>query len=395
MAYSPPPPPPPPPLPQTLPPPLQTTTLAAASSASAPSSLTLSPSVLIILAILAIVFLASVAIHLFLRFLSRSPASFLRRGSRNHHHHRAAAAASAGGGEAKEVSEGEKATLIERLPLFTLASALSALPKSSPDCAVCQEPFRPDDELRLLPACRHAFHSRCVDPWLRSTLLCPLCRSSIALPFPPLILPPLPPTTAAATAAAAAAAPRMIDDDDDDDAAPRSGSFRIEMGTVSRRRTAPEDVPGAPSPSPSPHTMRSYAMESYDYVVEEEVEAVISAIPPRHGVGVVLLQLRPPLRPLELALEQPLRRRRRVAGGVVVGFGREPAGAGGRRRRRRRRPLRLLPLDYWRVAAALLPNLPSRSLSIRIIKPASQPASRAGKCGTTFFVMMMEQLRRG
>ncbi|OAY65938.1 E3 ubiquitin-protein ligase ATL4 [Ananas comosus] len=282
MAYSPPP---PPPL-QTLAPPLQTTTLGAASSASAPSSLTLSPSVLIILAILAIVFLASVAIHLFLRFLSRSPASFLRRGSRNHHHHRAAAAASAGGGEAKEVSEGEKATLIERLPLFTLASALSALPKSSPDCAVCQEPFRPDDELRLLPACRHAFHSRCVDPWLRSTLLCPLCRSSIALPFPPLILPPLPPTTAAATAAAAAAAPRMIDDDDDDDdAAPRSGSFRIEMGTVSRRRTAPEDVPGAPSPSPSPHTMRSYAMESYDYVVEEEVEAVISAIPPRRAEG--------------------------------------------------------------------------------------------------------------
>ena len=61
--------------------------------------------------------------------------------------------------EAQAKEEAESAgdaleRLLASMPMFTLASALAALPKNSPDCAVCLSPFDPGDGLRLLPVCR-------------------------------------------------------------------------------------------------------------------------------------------------------------------------------------------------------------------------------------------------
>nr|CAB3469578.1 unnamed protein product [Digitaria exilis] len=49
------------------------------------------------------------------------------------------------------------------------------------DCAVCLCEFAGDDKLRLLPTCGHAFHVPCIDAWLLSHSTCPLCRGSILL----------------------------------------------------------------------------------------------------------------------------------------------------------------------------------------------------------------------
>ncbi|GJN13085.1 hypothetical protein PR202_ga31419 [Eleusine coracana subsp. coracana] len=49
---------------------------------------------------------------------------------------------------------------------------------------MCLSPFTPDAELRLIPACRHAFHAACVDAWLRTTPSCPLCRAAFVIPHP-------------------------------------------------------------------------------------------------------------------------------------------------------------------------------------------------------------------
>ncbi|WOL16685.1 E3 ubiquitin-protein ligase [Canna indica] len=230
------------------------------------SSISLSPSLLIISAIIAFVFVASASIHLLLRFLSsrrRSssvaaapPLPPLLQLRRSDSSSAAAVAAAADAG----LSDKEKEALIESLPLFSLASSLAALPKSSPDCAVCLCPFRPYDVLRLLPACRHAFHSRCVDPWLCSSPSCPLCRTSIALPALPLPPPPpsLPPPALGTNADAT-----------------RSSSFRVEIGSVSRRRT-PAEVEQAGNP---PQHQRTYSLgSSFEYVVDEEVDAVVARI---------------------------------------------------------------------------------------------------------------------
>ncbi|GAB4814555.1 hypothetical protein N2152v2_001601 [Parachlorella kessleri] len=46
-------------------------------------------------------------------------------------------------------------------------------------CAVCLEEYRPADVARCLPACGHAFHAACIDPWLHSKAVCPICRAAV------------------------------------------------------------------------------------------------------------------------------------------------------------------------------------------------------------------------
>ncbi|KAJ1272506.1 hypothetical protein BS78_06G206600 [Paspalum vaginatum] len=232
------------------------------------------PSFMIIAALLAFVFLASVSIHLLLRFLSDRSSSSSDPALPRTHHHRDEAAGSGsatvlghaarpasapaspegGAGKKAEAASGdEKQRLIDSLPLFTMASALAALPRSSPDCAVCLSPFTPDAELRLLPACRHAFHAACVDAWLRTTPSCPLCRAAVAPPHPSV-------SAMLAAAAQRQTAPRARD---------RPGpSFLVEIGTVSSSR-------GSPAGGGDRNSRATYSLGSFDYQIDEEVEAVV------------------------------------------------------------------------------------------------------------------------
>ncbi|XP_015374518.1 PREDICTED: protein goliath isoform X1 [Diuraphis noxia] len=45
-------------------------------------------------------------------------------------------------------------------------------------CAVCIEPYKPSEVVRILP-CRHEFHKSCVDPWLLEHRTCPMCKMDI------------------------------------------------------------------------------------------------------------------------------------------------------------------------------------------------------------------------
>ncbi|KAG6500010.1 E3 ubiquitin-protein ligase ATL4-like [Zingiber officinale] len=233
--------------------------------ASSPSP-SLLPSLFIIAAIIAAVAVISFSIQLLFRFLSsrrrsNSLVAALPLAAAVVDSHSSSSTATTGAAESDD--QANAVELIDTLPVFTLASALASLPKSTPDCAVCLCPFRPDDELRLLPACRHAFHSSCVVPWLQTTPSCPLCRSSIAFPAPPLTLPTAPPITR-------------------DRSASRSGSLRIEIGNVSHRRTLSAEyppMPPPPAPLPTQSHQRTYSIgSSFEYTVEEELEAVVSRI---------------------------------------------------------------------------------------------------------------------
>ncbi|KAG8232113.1 hypothetical protein J437_LFUL011656 [Ladona fulva] len=45
-------------------------------------------------------------------------------------------------------------------------------------CAVCIEPYKISDVIRILP-CKHEFHKSCIDPWLLEHRTCPMCKMDI------------------------------------------------------------------------------------------------------------------------------------------------------------------------------------------------------------------------
>jgi hypothetical protein len=45
-------------------------------------------------------------------------------------------------------------------------------------CTVCLDDFESGDQLRTLP-CMHAFHTKCIDPWLEQKASCPVCKHEL------------------------------------------------------------------------------------------------------------------------------------------------------------------------------------------------------------------------
>lgn len=49
------------------------------------------------------------------------------------------------------------------------------------ECPVCLSTFVEGEEIRQLSACKHAFHTSCIDPWLSSHSNCPICRAVVVV----------------------------------------------------------------------------------------------------------------------------------------------------------------------------------------------------------------------
>lgn len=138
-------------------------------------ALKVSPSILLIIIILAIVFFISGLLHLLVRFLwrpqNREPDDLDN--------------VTALQGQLQQLfhlhDAGVDQSFIDTLPVF-LYKAIIGL-KNPFDCAVCLCEFEPEDKLRLLPKCSHAFHMECIDTWLLSHSTCPLCRATLLPEF--------------------------------------------------------------------------------------------------------------------------------------------------------------------------------------------------------------------
>ncbi|KAF8048449.1 hypothetical protein N665_2508s0004 [Sinapis alba] len=133
----------------------------------------ISPSILLIIIILSIIFFISGLLHLLVRFLL-TPSS---RDTEDYFDNVTALQ-----GQLQQLfhlhDSGVDQSFIDTLPVFHYKSIIGL--KNYPfDCAVCLCEFETEDKLRLLPKCSHAFHVDCIDTWLLSHSTCPLCRSSL------------------------------------------------------------------------------------------------------------------------------------------------------------------------------------------------------------------------
>ncbi|EOA27799.1 hypothetical protein CARUB_v10023951mg [Capsella rubella] len=47
------------------------------------------------------------------------------------------------------------------------------------ECTVCFEDYKDGEEIRRLSACKHAFHVKCIETWLKDHTNCPNCRAEV------------------------------------------------------------------------------------------------------------------------------------------------------------------------------------------------------------------------
>lgn len=151
-----------------------------ASSPSSSSGTKISPAVLFIIVILAVLFFISGLLHLLVRFLIKHPSSPSAQSNR----YPDISSSDALQRQLQQLFHlhdgGLDQAFIDALPVFMYEEIVG--PKEPFDCAVCLSAFSMKDKLRLLPTCSHAFHINCIDTWLLSNSTCPLCRSALCNP---------------------------------------------------------------------------------------------------------------------------------------------------------------------------------------------------------------------
>ncbi|KAD6453652.1 hypothetical protein E3N88_08358 [Mikania micrantha] len=73
-------------------------------------------------------------------------------------------------------SAGLDGSVLKSLPVFVYSSECHG---NMPECAVCLSEFVEGETGRVLPKCKHCFHTECIDMWFGSHSTCPLCRSPV------------------------------------------------------------------------------------------------------------------------------------------------------------------------------------------------------------------------
>ncbi|KAK1620770.1 hypothetical protein QYE76_026287 [Lolium multiflorum] len=250
----------------------------------------ISPSILFIVAVLAIVFFVCGLLHLLARHLLR-----LRR--RRRAAREDAESVTAFQGQLQQLfhlhDAGVDQAFIDALPVFLYHSVLGG-GKDPFDCAVCLCEFEADDQLRLLPKCSHAFHLECIDTWLLSHSTCPLCRRSLLAPgeLSPTCSPVVMVLESESSRDMAESATHAAADAEPSGMAVRVpgaeevvqvklGKFMCVEGNASAAAAVAEDGTGTSSDANAElGQRRCHSMGSYEYVVEEQASLRVAIKPP-------------------------------------------------------------------------------------------------------------------
>ena len=151
------------------------------STPSPSSGSRISPAVLFIIVILAVIFFISGLLHLLVRFLVKHRSSSSISQSNRYQETSSSHAFQRQLQQLFHLHDsGLDQAFIDALPVFLYKDIVGL--KEPFDCAVCLCEFSQEDKLRLLPMCSHAFHIECIDTWLLSNSTCPLCRGTLFNP---------------------------------------------------------------------------------------------------------------------------------------------------------------------------------------------------------------------
>uniref|UniRef100_A0A1J3FSA7 RING-H2 finger protein ATL70 n=1 Tax=Noccaea caerulescens TaxID=107243 RepID=A0A1J3FSA7_NOCCA len=104
--------------------------------------------------------------------LSSSPSQTNQDSIRVHHHHHHVII---------DVVSGLDEDTIQSYPKILYSEAKGHSTASC--CPICLGDYKGKHLLRQLPDCKHLFHLKCIDTWLRLNPTCPVCRTS-PLPTP-------------------------------------------------------------------------------------------------------------------------------------------------------------------------------------------------------------------
>ncbi|MED6108616.1 hypothetical protein PIB30_025924 [Stylosanthes scabra] len=122
------------------------------------------------IASLTIVIIVVLALHIYARFVLRRQArrrfaihqlSLTIQAQAHHHHHE------------HHNTRGLDPNIIATLPILKKKQQQD----HGGECAVCLSAVEDEQEIRLLPNCKHSFHVGCIDTWLASNSTCPICRT--------------------------------------------------------------------------------------------------------------------------------------------------------------------------------------------------------------------------
>ncbi|XP_030540490.1 RING-H2 finger protein ATL66 [Rhodamnia argentea] len=73
---------------------------------------------------------------------------------------------------------GLDAGAIDKLPIVLHGGAATGVEEAG-ECSICLGAFEDGEKVKVLPKCGHCYHSACVDQWLVTRSVCPLCRAPL------------------------------------------------------------------------------------------------------------------------------------------------------------------------------------------------------------------------
>jgi len=77
------------------------------------------------------------------------------------------------------VLDSSRGILPHELLLLPLEPYCRPAGRAAPACAICLCAYREGQYVRKLLPCGHTYHAGCLDPWLRLSSTCPVCRGSV------------------------------------------------------------------------------------------------------------------------------------------------------------------------------------------------------------------------